>query len=153
MVRMECPAWFSGGLRLVIAGCLSLQRLGVGLPLARPVWDSNLGRPAASESRPLCQLSYRSHHAGAMVSGPRTIARLRRSVRRGGASSRKGRAGDSWLALSALRVSRVRASVHPCDRATVRPCLSVCHSVRPPIHPSVSACTSFVYLAERPVLS
>ena len=40
MVRMECPAWCYGGRRPLIAGCLSLQRLGVGLPVTRPVWDS-----------------------------------------------------------------------------------------------------------------
>ena len=31
----------------MIAGCLSLQRLGVGLPVTRPAWDSNLGPPAS----------------------------------------------------------------------------------------------------------
>jgi hypothetical protein len=32
----------------LVAGCLSLQRLVMGLPLARPVRDSN-ARPLASE--------------------------------------------------------------------------------------------------------
>ena len=32
---------------------ISLQRLGVDLPLNRPIWDSNL-RPPASESPPFC---------------------------------------------------------------------------------------------------
>ena len=31
----------------MIAECLSLQRLGVGLPGARPAWESNLGPPAS----------------------------------------------------------------------------------------------------------
>ena len=44
--------------RPLIAGCLFLQRLGVDLPLNRPVWDSN-PRPPASESRHFSQLSYR----------------------------------------------------------------------------------------------
>ena len=43
------PAWCSGGRR---AGCLSLQRPGIDLPVTRPAWGSNL-RPPASESRPL----------------------------------------------------------------------------------------------------
>ena len=54
LVRKECPAWCSEGRRPMIAGCLSLQRLGVGLPVARPVSDSNLG-PPASESRSLAK--------------------------------------------------------------------------------------------------
>ena len=36
----------------MIAGRSSLQRLGMALPVTRPVWDANLG-PPASESRPL----------------------------------------------------------------------------------------------------
>ena len=44
------PAWCSGGQRHLIAGCVSLQRIGMNLPVARPVWDSN-PRPPASESR------------------------------------------------------------------------------------------------------
>ena len=51
-MQLNCPAWCSGGRRPLIAGRPSLQRLGVDLPLTRPVWDSNLG-PPASESRPL----------------------------------------------------------------------------------------------------
>ena len=61
LVRMKCPAWCSGGQRPWIAGCLSLQRLIMDLPLTRPVRDSNLG-PPASESRPFCQLSCRRHY-------------------------------------------------------------------------------------------
>ena len=60
LVWMECPARCSGGRRPLIAGCSSLQRLGVDLPLIPPVWESNLG-PPASESRPFSQLSYRCH--------------------------------------------------------------------------------------------
>ena len=41
----------------LIAGCSSLQRLGVDSLVTRPVWDSNLG-PHSSESRSLSQLSY-----------------------------------------------------------------------------------------------
>ena len=37
LVLMECPAWCSGGRRPLIAGCLSLQRLGMDLPVIRPV--------------------------------------------------------------------------------------------------------------------
>ena len=48
---LNSPAWCSGGRRPLIAGRFSLQRLGVGLPITRPVWDSNLD--PASESRPL----------------------------------------------------------------------------------------------------
>ena len=44
-------AWCSGGRRPLIAGCLSLQRLGMDLPRTCPAWDSN-PRPLASESRP-----------------------------------------------------------------------------------------------------
>jgi len=44
----NCPASCSGGSRPLIAGRLSLQRLGVHLPLNRPVWDFN-PRPPASE--------------------------------------------------------------------------------------------------------
>ena len=51
LVRMECPALCSGGFRLLIAGCWSLQRLGMNLPVTLPVW-SNLG-PPASESQSL----------------------------------------------------------------------------------------------------
>ena len=47
-----CPAWCSGGHRPLIAGCLSLHRLGINLPVTRPARDANL-RPPASESRPL----------------------------------------------------------------------------------------------------
>ena len=54
------PEWCSGGRRPLIAGRLSLQRLGVDLPLARPVWESSPG-PPVSESRSLSQLSYRCH--------------------------------------------------------------------------------------------
>ena len=43
------PAWCSGGRRPWIAGRLSLQRLGIDLPVTHPVWDANLG-PLASES-------------------------------------------------------------------------------------------------------
>ena len=56
-VRMKCHACCSGGQRPLMAGCLSLQRLGIGLPVTCPVWDSNL-RPPAFESRSFCQLSY-----------------------------------------------------------------------------------------------
>ena len=35
--RMECPAWCSGGRRPLIEGCLSLRRLGMVLPVTRPV--------------------------------------------------------------------------------------------------------------------
>ena len=59
-VRMECPAWCSGGRRPLIAALLSLQRIGMDLPVTRPVWDSKLG-PPDSESRPLGQLSCRRH--------------------------------------------------------------------------------------------
>ena len=52
------PAWCSGGRRPLIAGCLSLQRLVMDLPLIRPVWDSN-PRPSCKVSRPFCKLSYR----------------------------------------------------------------------------------------------
>ena len=45
-------AWCSGGWRPLIAGCLSLQMLGICLPATRAAWDSN-PRPPASESRPL----------------------------------------------------------------------------------------------------
>ena len=48
----NCPAWCSGGPRPLIAGCLSLQRLGVDLPVTRTVWDSK-PRPPASEGSPL----------------------------------------------------------------------------------------------------
>ena len=41
-VRMECPAWCSGGRRPLIAGWLSLQRIEIVLPVTRQVWDSNL---------------------------------------------------------------------------------------------------------------
>ena len=34
-------------LRGALEACLSLQRLGVGLPVTRPAWDSNLGPPAS----------------------------------------------------------------------------------------------------------
>ena len=40
----------SGGRRPLIAGCLSLHRLGMDLPVTRTVWDSSL-RPPASERR------------------------------------------------------------------------------------------------------
>ena len=30
-----------------VARCVYLQRLGVGLPVTRPAWDSNLGPPAS----------------------------------------------------------------------------------------------------------
>ena len=43
------PSWCSGGRRPLIAGCLSLQRLGIDVPVTRPAWDLNL-RPPASES-------------------------------------------------------------------------------------------------------
>ena len=36
------PAWCSGGRRPLIAGCLSLQRLGIDLPVTHPAWDSNI---------------------------------------------------------------------------------------------------------------
>ena len=49
---MECSAWCSGSRRPLIAGRLSLQRLGVDLPVTRPVRDSN-PIPHASESRSL----------------------------------------------------------------------------------------------------
>ena len=45
------PAWCSRGRRPLIAGCVSLQRLGFDLHVNCPAWDSNL-RPPASESRP-----------------------------------------------------------------------------------------------------
>ena len=45
---MECPAWCSGGQRPLIAGCSSLQRLGMDLPVTHPVWASNLGPPASN---------------------------------------------------------------------------------------------------------
>ena len=48
----NCPARCSGDPRPLIAGCSSLQGLGVDVPVTRPVWDSNLG-PPASESRSL----------------------------------------------------------------------------------------------------
>ena len=44
------PAWCSGGRRPLIARCSSLQRLGMDLPVTRPVWYSKPG-PPASESR------------------------------------------------------------------------------------------------------
>ena len=44
----DFPSWCSGGRRPLIAGCISLQRLGVDLPVLRPVWNSN-PRPPASE--------------------------------------------------------------------------------------------------------
>ena len=34
--RWNCPAWCSGGRRPLIAGCLSLQRLGIDFPVACP---------------------------------------------------------------------------------------------------------------------
>ena len=44
------PAWCLGGRMPLIAGRLSLQGLGMDLPITRPVWDSN-PRPPASETR------------------------------------------------------------------------------------------------------
>ena len=54
----EWPARCSGGRRPLIAGCLSLQRLGVDLPVTRQVCDLNLW-PPGSESRSSSQLSFR----------------------------------------------------------------------------------------------
>ena len=48
--RWNCPARCSGGRRPLIAGCLSLQRLGVDISVIHPVWDS-IPRHPASESR------------------------------------------------------------------------------------------------------
>ena len=46
----------------MIAGCLSLQRLGIDLPVTGSVWDSNL-EPASSESRSLAtKLSADDHN-------------------------------------------------------------------------------------------
>ena len=61
LVRTECPAWCSGGRRPLIAGCLSLWRLGVDLPATRPVWDLNLG-PPASESPSLANCAFGATH-------------------------------------------------------------------------------------------
>ena len=58
--RWNFPALCSGGRRPLVAGCLSLRRLGVDLPVTRPVWDWNR-RPPASESPSFCQLSCRWH--------------------------------------------------------------------------------------------
>ena len=41
-----------GGWRPLIAGCSCLQRLGMDLPITRPVWDSNLGPPRGKGSMP-----------------------------------------------------------------------------------------------------
>ena len=49
---MEHPAWCSGGRRPLIAGCLSLQKPGMDLPVSHPVWVSN-PRPPTSGSRSL----------------------------------------------------------------------------------------------------
>ena len=35
-VRKECPTWCSGGQRPLIAGCPSLPRLGMDLPVTKP---------------------------------------------------------------------------------------------------------------------
>ena len=40
---------------------LSLRRLGIHLPVTRPLWDLNL-RPPASESQSFSQLSHRCHY-------------------------------------------------------------------------------------------
>ena len=48
MVRMECPAWCSGDRRPLIAGCLSLRRLVMGLPVTCLAGHRT---PPASESR------------------------------------------------------------------------------------------------------
>ena len=54
------PAWCSRGRRPLIAGCLSLQRLEIDLPVTHPARDSNLG-PLHLRADPSClhQLSYR----------------------------------------------------------------------------------------------
>ena len=63
LVRMECPAWCSGGRRPLIAGCRSLQSLGVALPVTRPVWDSNLGTPHLRTDTLPTKLSERTSRA------------------------------------------------------------------------------------------
>ena len=49
VVRMGFPCVAEWPL---IAGCLSLQRLGIYFPVTRPAWGSNLRHPA-SERRPI----------------------------------------------------------------------------------------------------
>ena len=55
------PAWCSGGRRPFIAECLSLQHLGLHLPVTRPVWDSNLGPPASESGSSATVLSLQLH--------------------------------------------------------------------------------------------
>ena len=55
--RWDFPVWCSGGRRPWIAGCVSLQRLGVGLHLTRPAWESNLVRPASEIASLTTELS------------------------------------------------------------------------------------------------
>ena len=69
------PAWCSGGRRPLIAGCLSIQRLGIDLPVTCPAWDSNL-RPPASESRPLTNLASVHVLTGARMRGWRNTVEL-----------------------------------------------------------------------------
>ena len=49
LVLTECPCVVLWRPEALIAGCLSLQRLGMDIPITRPVWGSNPG-PPASES-------------------------------------------------------------------------------------------------------
>ena len=82
LVRMESPAWCSGGWRPLIAGSLSLQRLGVDLPLTRPVWDSNLG-PLAPESQSVA-VSYGCNSAQRQVPKFRLLAKSGRALSENG---------------------------------------------------------------------
>ena len=116
LVRMECPAWCSGGQRPLIAGCLSLQALGVDLPVTRPVWDSNL-RPPASESRPFSQQSYQSHQIVERLSCA-SMDRAYRTRHRAPCSFaalalRKGRYGQiSYLQFRKCQIEGLKSQNH-----------------------------------------
>ena len=55
----NCPEWCSGGRRPLIAGRLSLQRLGMDSPLTRPFWP-DLPHLRADPNQP----SYRCNYGG-----------------------------------------------------------------------------------------
>ena len=99
-------AWCSRGRRPLIAGCLSLQKLGIDLPVTRPACDSNPRHPT-SETWPLTNWA-----TGATMSTILNTAKWHRPAH----STTRQKTSRAWFQHVPCRLPSVCACIQPTMR-------------------------------------